>query len=350
MAPAKPITVLVCDDSALIRTLFSEMLNAEPDITVIGTATDPLDAREKIKRLNPDVLTLDIEMPHMDGLSFLEKIMTLRPMPVVMISTLTRKGAGATLAALEIGAVDYISKPDAQTRTTIAELQAELLAKVRAAASANITVRPAKAQAPQALTFQPPVRPQIGLIAMGASTGGVETLRDIFQVLPGNLPPILIVQHMPAAFTPSFAARLNGVSPVTVMEARDGVRLQHGHAYLAPGGKQMRLKRSGGDWCCAVETGVPVSGHCPSVDVLFQSVAEQIGDRAAGIILTGMGKDGAQGLLELRRRGGRTIGQNENTCVVYGMPRAAASIGAVETELPLAQIPHQLIKCCSQPA
>jgi two-component system, chemotaxis family, protein-glutamate methylesterase/glutaminase len=349
----KPITVLVVDDSALIRQMFKEMLSSEPDIEVLDTASDPLDAREKIKRLNPDVLTLDIEMPKMDGLSFLEKIMTLRPMPVIMASSLTQRGAEETIRALEIGAFDYISKPvTSQTHDTIGLLKQELVTKVRAAARSNAAHRRGvshhSGQAPNIVPFHPPGGRSRHIIAIGSSTGGVEALRDIFLRLPANTPPIVITQHMPETFTKSFAARLDSLSQVNVSEAVNHARLKEGHAYLAPGNLHLKIVKVAGDFVCKLEEGPPVSGHRPSVDVLFHSVAEAIGDRAVGVILTGMGKDGAQGMKEMREHGAYNIGQNQATCVVYGMPQVATKVGATHVELPLSEIPAAMLKFCEK--
>lgn len=345
----KPITVLIVDDSALIRQMFSEMLSAEPGIEVLDTACDPLEAREKIKRLNPDVLTLDIEMPKMDGISFLEKIMTLRPMPVIMISTLTQKGADASLRAMEIGAFDTIAKPtESQTRDTLAHLRMELVEKVRAAASANIASRRTnKLEAPRVVSFSPSLGAR-HLIAIGASTGGVECLKEIFLRLPGNAPPIVIAQHMPERFTATFAERLDRISQVRVSEARDGDRLAPGHAYIAPGNFHLKIARKGPELVCQLDQGPQVSGHRPSVDVLFHSVAENAGPHAIGVILTGMGKDGAVGLKAMREHGAYTVGQNEASCIVYGMPQAAKKVGAVVTEVALADIPGEILKHCEQ--
>ncbi len=344
---SKKISVIVVDDSALIRSLFSEMLSQAPDIEVIATAVDPYDAREKIKQLSPDVITLDIEMPKMDGLSFLEKIMTLRPMPVVMASTLTQKGADETIRALEIGAVDYISKPQgSQTRSNLIPLQEELIDKVRAAAGVNLTGRTkarAEQETPRVIDF---AGSSSHIFAFGSSTGGVEALRDVFVTLPANCPPIVMTQHMPKTFTTSFAARLDGLSQVTVSEAIQGARLKPGHAYLAPGDQHLKIRRVGGDYYCNLEKSPPVSGHCPSVDVLFQSVAEAAGAHAVGVIFTGMGKDGAQGLLRMRNAGAYTVGQNQASCVVYGMPRAAMEVGAVQKELALHDITRHILTYC----
>ncbi len=353
MNSSKPITVLIVDDSALIRQMFSEMLSSEPDITVIDTASDPYDAREKIKRLNPDVLTLDIEMPKMDGLSFLEKIMTLRPMPVIMASTLTQKGGEATIRALELGAFDYVSKPISNhTRDTIGALREELVAKVRGAAKSNMAHRSAgrqMASAPIVVPFHPPGGKSRHIIAMGSSTGGVEALREIFLRLPANCPPIVVTQHMPETFTKSFAARLDSLSKVTVSEARNHDRLKEGHAYIAPGGSaHLKVLKIGMDFVCKLEETPPVSSHRPSVDVLFHSVAETVGARAVGVILTGMGKDGADGMKAMRDKGAYNIGQNQATCVVYGMPQMAAKAGATHVELPLADIPAAMLRHCEK--
>lgn len=346
----KPIRVLIVDDSALIRKIFTEMLTDAVGIEVVGAAVDAQDAREKIKRLNPDVLTLDIEMPGMDGLSFLEKIISLRPMPVVMVSTLTQKGAGETIRALEIGAVDYLSKPmGAQTNDALSTLRDELIAKIRTASQANLGQRrsmaPIQKLAP--LPFQPPHGGCNTIISFGSSTGGVEALRDIFAVLPANCPPIVMTQHMPEQFTPSFAARLNNLSEVQVAEAYDGAKLQTGHAWLAPGNKHLTIIKKGRDFICKIDDNPHVSGHRPSVDVLFHSVAEAAAGDAIGVILTGMGKDGAAGLLHMREVGAHTIGQSANSCVVYGMPRAAAAIGAVIQEAPLHDIATQVLGHCA---
>ena len=349
----RPITVLIVDDSALIRQLFTEMLSSEPDIKVLGTACDPFDAREKIKQLNPDVLTLDIEMPRMDGLSFLEKIMALRPMPVVMCSSLTQKGADATIRALEIGAFDYVAKPlSNHTRDAIGKLKEELVIKVRAAASSNIAKRNMAyhdPSVPAVVAFHPPGGHSQRIIAIGSSTGGVEALREIFLRLPANTPPIVITQHMPESFTKSFAMRLDSLSQVRVSEAATHMRLKEGHAYMAPGGStHLKIVKMGMDFVCKLEEGPLMSGHRPSVDVLFHSVAEVAGARAVGVILTGMGKDGAEGMKAMRDRGAYNIGQNQSTCVVYGMPQAAHKIGATHIELPLNDIPAAMLKYCEK--
>jgi len=345
----KKISVLIVDDSSLIRDLFSTILSDTPDIHVIGTACDPYDAREKIKKLNPDVLTLDIEMPKMDGISFLEKIMALRPMPVIMASSLTQKGAEATLRAFEAGAFDVIGKPASiHTPHLLQQLKDELTGKVRSAARANAHSLAASHHKPARLSAPPIGNISQTLIAMGASTGGVEALRDIFLQLPSMLPPIVIAQHMPEHFTHSFAARLNSIADIQVKEAESHDRLKPGHAYLAPGGKHLTIHRIAQEYVCKLEDGPPVSSHKPSVDVLFQSVAKAAGAHAIGVILTGMGKDGAAGLKHMRDCGAYTIGQNQATCVVYGMPQVAARLGAIQTELALRDIPKHLLTLCQK--
>jgi two-component system chemotaxis response regulator CheB len=340
------IRVLIVDDSALVRQVLTDILASDPSISVVGAAPDPIVAREMIKSLNPDVVTLDIEMPRMDGLAFLEKIMTLRPMPVVMISSLTQKGAELALRALELGAVDYVAKPTIGLNEGIGALRGEIVAKVKMAAVAR--VRPVSQDRP------PAVKPMFGagfsssekLIAIGASTGGVEALQVVLTTFPPDAPAILITQHMPPVFTATFASRLNQFCAITVTEARDGERILPGHAYIAPGAHHLELARSGANYVCRLHDEAPVSGHRPSVDVLFRSVAHAAGANAVGIILTGMGKDGANGLLEMRNAGASTIGQNEATCVVYGMPKAAHDIGATEIELPIGKITNQVLHHC----
>lgn len=345
----KPITVLIVDDSALIREIFKEILSAESDIRVLDTACDPYDAREKIKRLNPDVITLDVEMPKMDGLSFLEKVMSLRPMPVIMASTLTQKGGEVTIRALELGAFDYISKPVAsQTRATLEVLKDELVEKVRAAAKAHTIKNRTSilAQKRDAVLEFHPVGQCHDIIAIGASTGGVEALRDIFIQLPKNTPPIVIAQHMPENFTRSFANRLNSLSQVTVSEAKHNDPLKSGYAYIAPGGLHMKIVKQNTSYVCRLEDSPAVSCHKPSVDVLFHSMAQCVGEKAVGVILTGMGRDGAEGLRAMRDAGAYTIGQNQASCVVYGMPQMALKAGAVHTELPLNDISAAILYYC----
>jgi len=341
------VRVLVVDDSALMRQLLSTMMRSDPDIEVVGAAPDPLIARQMIKDLNPDVLTLDIEMPNMDGISFLEKIMRLRPMPVLMISSLTQEGAEATLQALELGAVDYIAKPKADLQQGLVEKQAEIVEKVKIAANVRVRGRAATTARRAAPTmtgagFSTAER----LVAIGASTGGVEALRVVLCDLPADSPPVVVTQHMPAGFTTRFAERLNRLAQVAVQEAADGQRILPGHVYIAPGNRHLEVVGAGANYTCRLNDAAPVSGHRPSVDVLFQSVAESARANAVGVILTGMGKDGAEGLKQMRDGGGATIGQNEATCVIYGMPKAAAALGATETELPIEKIAAAIVERC----
>jgi len=340
----KPIRVLVVDDSALMRELISSMLSSDPGIEVVGAVPDPIVAREKIKQLNPDVLTLDVEMPRMDGISFLEKLMALRPMPVVMISSLTQEGADATLRALEIGAVDFIAKPAMNLQAGLLAKQDEIVAKVKAASQAHVRRwTPEKADSHTALKRPPNYSSTEKIVVIGASTGGVEALYHVILQMPSDSPAILITQHMPLQFTASFARRLNNAAQIRVSEATDGERVLPGHAYIAPGDRHLRLNRSGANYTCSVAGGERVSGHCPSVDALFHSAAETAGKNAIGVILTGMGRDGADGLLAMRQGGARTLGQDEPSCIVYGMPKAAHEIGAVEAEVPLGKMAQEIL-------
>jgi two-component system chemotaxis response regulator CheB len=325
----KPVRVIVVDDSATMRSLISACLRHDPLIEVVGMAGDPLEAREAIKALNPDVITLDIEMPNMNGLEFLEKIMRLRPMPVVMVSTLTQAGAEATLRALELGAVDCVAKPTSLIGAT--QGLSDLAARVRAAAYARVRPRGELRSVAAARDFTPSGH----LVAIGSSTGGVEALLAVLAHYPANCPPTVITQHMPATFTKSFAARLDRATGAHVEEASDGALLEVGKVYLAPGGEaHLEVVRQGG-LRCRLRRDEPVNGHRPSVDVLFHSVAAAAGGASIGVILTGMGRDGALGLAAMRAQGARTLGQDEASCVVYGMPRSAFEAGAVETQAPL---------------
>ncbi len=331
--------VLVVDDSPTMRGLITAVLQSDPDVDVIGQAGDAMEAREAIKKLNPDVVTLDIEMPNMNGLEFLEKIMRLRPMPVIMVSTLTHRGTNATLAALEIGAFDCVSKPQPGDMRPFGDL-AE---KVKAAARSQRR----QVVAPQPVTPPPAVADyRVGrkVVAIGSSTGGVEALIAVLQKFPANCPPTVITQHMPSTFTKSFAERLNRLCAPVVQEATDGARLEIGKIYLAPGGERHLQVVNAAAPCCRLLDREPVNGHRPSVDVLFDSVAELAGRNAVGVILTGMGRDGAAGLLKMRHAGARTLGQNEKTSVVYGMPRVAFELGAVEQQLPLNAIGEEILK------
>jgi two-component system chemotaxis response regulator CheB len=336
------VRVVVVDDSATMRGLISAALRRDPDIEVIGAAGDPLEARQMIKELNPDVITLDIEMPNMNGLEFLEKIMRLRPMPVVMVSTLTHSGAEATLRALELGAVDCVAKPSSLSGDALPDLAA----RVKAAARARVRSR-AGGEASR-------TAPRSGyggssdLLAIGSSTGGVEALLTVLEHFPANCPATVITQHMPASFTRSFAARLDRACGAQVEEAYDGAPIEPGRVYLAPGGgAHLEVKRSGG-LRCRLREAEPVNGHRPSVDALFNSVAETAGPAAVGAILTGMGRDGALGLKAMRSAGARTVGQDEASCVVYGMPKAAFEVGAVERQAPIGEIGSILLTLCER--
>src|SRR5579859_2809760 len=339
-----PVRVLIVDDSAVMRQLLTSLLEADPEITVVGTAADPYIARDRIKALNPDVVTLDVEMPHMDGLTFLRKIMALRPMPVVMISTLTQSGAETTLEALEIGAVDFIAKPAHEQADRLAELAAELQQKVKTAAQVRVAVRRAPAPRPPRRLLRPTGR----IVFVGASTGGVEALKTLLMGLPENCPPTLITQHMPPRFTTGFAERLNRECPMKVSEAADGDVIEAGHAYIAPGSHHLEIVRAGNGHICRLSDGPPVSGHRPSVDVLFHSAARVCAKSAVAAILTGMGKDGAEGLLELRRAGGVTLGQDEESSLIYGMPRAAFERGAVARQHSLSRMADAILDACER--
>lgn len=347
----RPIRVLIIDDSALVRQLLAELLRSDPGIEVVGTAPDAFVARTKIKTLDPDVLTLDVEMPRMDGVTFLRNLMRLRPMPVVMVSSLTDRGAEVTLDALSVGAVDYLPKPKMDVATRLAAYREELIDKIRGAAQARL--RPVRATDPAPVTREKPsnsataVVPRLAplnfmtnerLIAVGASTGGTEAIREFLQGLPPDSPGIVIAQHIPKAFSGPFAQRLDRNCPMRVCEAAHGQEIRPGHAYVAPGDQHLLVVRSGGRWECRLDDGPPVNRHHPSVDVLFRSVSQQAGQHAVGVLLTGMGKDGAQGLREIREAGGATLAQDEATSVVWGMPGEAVQIGAVEEVLPLQRL------------
>ena len=340
MAPAR---VLVVDDSPTMRGLITAVLNSDPEVSVVGQAGDAMEAREAIKALNPDVVTLDIEMPNMNGLEFLDKIMRLRPMPVIMVSSLTHRGADATLAALEIGAFDCIGKPAPGEPSPFPELAEKVKAAARSkyrygAQPVSVTAQPANVNHEEAY--------RVGrkIVAIGSSTGGVEALITVLQGFPVNCPPTVITQHMPPTFTKSFAERLNRLCAPVVQEATDGARLEIGKIYLAPGGdRHLQVVNPSAPSCRLLDRD-PVNGHRPSVDVLFDSVAELAGRNAVGVILTGMGRDGAAGLLKMRYAGAKTIGQDEKTCVVYGMPRVAHELGAVERQLPLGRIGEEVLK------
>jgi two-component system chemotaxis response regulator CheB len=341
----KPVRVLIVDDSAVIRQLLTMLLAADPEIEVVGTASDPYIARDRIKALNPDVITLDVEMPNMDGVTFLRKIMTLRPMPVVMVSTLTQAGTEITLEALEIGAVDFIAKPTTDVANALAAMTAELQAKVKSAAHAHVGTR--RAPVPARLPRRDRPRSSIDkIIAIGASTGGVEALKAVLMDMPAMCPPILITQHMPPRFTTAFAERLNRECPMAVSEAVHNEIVEPAHVYIAPGSHHLELVRSGGIYRCCLNDGATVSGHRPSVDVLFRSVARVARKAAVGAILTGMGKDGAEGLLEMRTAGAITLGQDEASSLIYGMPRVAFERGAVMNQFSLSRIADAILDAC----
>ena len=339
----KKIKVLCVDDSALVRSLMTEIINGHPDMEVVATAPDPLVARELIKQYNPDVLTLDVEMPRMDGLDFLERLMRLRPMPVVMVSSLTERNSDITLKALEFGAVDFITKPKLGLRDGLLEYGDLIADKIRAAAQSRPRQLQPTPQAPRRKLLQSYSSTE-KLIMIGASTGGTEAIRRVLEPLPANSPAIMITQHMPAGFTKSFVKRLDGLCAVQVHEAEDGQRVLPGHVYLAPGGiAHMKVARSGANYVVQLDDSEPVNRHRPSVDVLFHSAAEVAGKNAVGVLLTGMGKDGAQGLLAMKQAGAVTFAQDEASCVVFGMPREALHIGAADEAVPLAEMSERIL-------
>jgi len=339
----KKIRVLVVDDSALVRSLLAQIINQQTDMTCIGAAHDPLIAREMIRALDPDVITLDIEMPHMDGIDFLERLMRLRPMPVVMVSTLTERGAEATLRALALGAVDFVAKPRLMGGEGLNGLAVEIVEKIRVAATARVK-RSAPLPTPTSVASERLGRVSAGqMICIGASTGGTEAIKEILMHLPASTPGVVITIHMPAGFTASFASRLNGLSPMTVKEAVDGEPILSGHAYLAPGGRQFRVARKGSSYVAMVEDGALVNLHKPSVAVLFNSVASEVKANAIGVMLTGMGSDGAQAMRAMKDAGSYNLVQDEASCIVFGMPREAIARGAADAVLPLQQIAPALV-------
>lgn len=337
------IRVLIVDDSALVRQVLTDLLSADPGIEVVGSAADPYLARDKIKTLSPDVLTLDVEMPRMDGLTFLSNLMRLRPMPVVMVSSLTERGAEVTLKALELGAVDFVTKPRLGLTEGLQEYAEDLVAKVHQAAVARVSARAdGPAQAGPVIRMNS-LRTTDQVIAIGASTGGTEAIRAVLQVLPPDCPPVVIAQHIPAAFSASFAERLDQHSALVVCQSRGNERLMAGHAYVAPGDRHLQVMRSGAHFLTRLDDGPPVNRHKPSVDVLFDSVAIACGRNAVAAILTGMGEDGARGLLAMREAGATTLAQDEATSVVWGMPGSAVRLGAADRVLPLAEVPAALV-------
>jgi two-component system chemotaxis response regulator CheB len=361
-AKGKKIRVLVIDDSALVRQILSDMLNADRDIEVVGVAGDAHIAREKIKTLNPDVLTLDVEMPKMDGLTFLHNLMRLRPMPVVMVSSLTDRGAEVTLDALAMGAVDFLAKPKIDIAATLHTYGEELIAKVKTASRATVRALDANRAAATrprdpnnatlpgttTVTVAPPrprtIRTTDRIIAIGASTGGTEAIKAVLMGMPPDCPGIVVAQHIPKAFSTSFARRLNDTCPITVDEAVDGQQILAGHAYIAPGDQHLIVVRDGARYVCRLDDGEPVNRHKPSVDVLFHSVARSAGQNAIGVILTGMGRDGAKGLQDMHRCGSRTIAQDEATSVVWGMPGEAVALHVVDHVLPITDVAAHIRK------
>jgi two-component system chemotaxis response regulator CheB len=351
--------VVVVDDSALVRSLLSEIINRQPDMECIGAAADPLLAREMIRNLNPDVITLDVEMPRMDGIDFLAKLMRLRPMPVVMVSTLTERGAEVTLKALELGAIDFVAKPKIGVADGLRQLQDDITDKIRIASKARINrlhtptpAGPATSASGHASSAAPIARPMSAslgrlstekIIFIGASTGGTEATKEVLITLPADSPAVVITQHMPPGFTRSYAARLDSLCKISVKEAVDGERILPGHAYIAPGGMHLSVERSGANYLARVQDGDPVNRHKPSVEVLFKSAARVVGPNAVGIMLTGMGADGATAMREMRDAGAYCVAQDEASCVVFGMPREAIAAGAIQEVLPLLKITGHLM-------
>jgi len=343
------IKVLIVDDSALIRSVMTEIINSQSDMTVVGVAPDPLVARDLIKQTNPDVLTLDVEMPRMDGLDFLEKLMRLRPMPVVMVSSLTASGSEITLRALELGAIDYVTKPRLNIKTGMLEYTELVTDKIRTAhqARAKLNQRARMIRTSADVPVLPPVGNRFfsseKLIMVGASTGGTEAIKEFLMQMPVDCPGILVTQHMPEGFTTSFARRLDSLCRIRVIEAAGGERVLPGHAYIAPGHSHMLLARSGANYMIELDHGLPVNRHRPSVDVLFHSAATHAGKNAVGVILTGMGRDGAVALLEMKKAGAYNFAQDESSCVVFGMPKEAIEIGAVHEVAPLAKLAGRVL-------
>jgi len=353
----KKIRVLIVDDAALVRQMLTEMLQTDPMIEVIGTASDPYIAREKIKSLKPDVLTLDVEMPRMDGLTFLRNLMRLRPMPVVMVSSLTAQGADVTLQALELGAIDFVTKPRVDLAHSLQDYTTEIIAKIKIASTAR--VRALERPMGQSLDVSPKYTADAILqqrqseshfktteriVALGASTGGTEAIKEVLMSLPAGAPGMVITQHIPEAFSGPFARRMNSISAMTVCEAQDGQHILPGHIYIAPGNRHLLVARDGARYVCRLHNGSPVNRHRPSVDVLFRSVAQHVGPNAVGVLLTGMGDDGARGLKEMHEAGAYTLAQDEKTSVVWGMPGQAVKLGGVDEVLPLGEVATTILK------
>ena len=341
----RPIRVIVVDASATVRSALAEIIHAEPDMQVVALAADPFAAREAIRAHDPDVITLDVDLPRMDGLDFLEKLMRLRPTPVVMVSTLTEHGSEAALRALELGAIDFVAKPKIDTAHAMASCAAEITQKLRVAAQAQPLNRRRAAPAGVAVATRVCTPSSaVGLIAIGASTGGTEAIKDILVRMPVECPPIVVTQHMPEGFTRMFAARLDRECRIAVREAQHGDPLRPGMAFIAPGHSHLLVRKRASGYTCQLSDAEPVSRHRPSVDVLFASVATQVGRHALGVILTGMGRDGANGMADMKRAGAYNIAQDEQSCVVFGMPREAINAGGVDTVLPLDRIFDHLME------
>jgi two-component system, chemotaxis family, protein-glutamate methylesterase/glutaminase len=339
------VRVLIVDDSALVRSVLTEILSADPQISVVGAASDPLIARDKIKQLNPDVLTLDVEMPRMDGLTFLENLMRLRPMPVLMVSSLTAQGAEVTLQALELGAVDFVTKPALDVRNGLEAYADMLREKVKTVARARPRGRSEVPRAAPVASSRPrALRTTEKIIAIGASTGGTEAIKEVLMAMPPDAPAIVITQHIPAMFSAPFAARMDRCSAMAVCEAADGQQILPGHVYIAPGSHHLLIERSGARYYCRLSDAPPENRHRPSVDTMFRSIVDHVGTNVVAALLTGMGEDGARGLLALRQLGAHTAVQDEASSVVWGMPGAAARLNAAERVLPLDQMAAQLLE------
>jgi two-component system chemotaxis response regulator CheB len=341
----KKIKVLVVDDSALVRQIMTELLASDPDIEVVGTANDPFIARDKIKQLNPDVLTLDVEMPKMDGITFLKNLMRLRPMPVVMVSTLTEKGADVTLQALEFGAVDYVAKPKVDLQSQIESFKDEIITKVKTAASANVRRLDVTAGTkPSVVKTLRSFSTTHKIIAVGSSTGGPEAIKELLMRMPADAPAMVIAQHIPEAFSAPFARRMDGCSQMSVCEAGDGMQILPGHVYIAPGDSHLRVVRDGARYVCELGRDEPINRHRPSVEALFDSVTENVGKNAVGVMLTGMGADGAEAMKRLHDAGAYTIAQDAKSSVVWGMPGEAVKRGGVDEQQPLEKIAGRLME------
>lgn len=340
------IRVLIVDDSALVREILRQGLGADPELEVVGAAADPYQARDMIVALRPQVLTLDVEMPRMDGVEFLRKLMPQYPLPVVMVSALTEEGKQITLEALEAGAVDFVAKPKADVARGLNAMMAELRGKVKIAATANVSHwKGRRKERPVSRPIQGSLEESTDkVVAIGASTGGTEAIREVLTRLPATFPGTVIVQHMPPGFTRTFSRRLNALCAMEVKEARDGERIMPGKVLIAQGGLHLRVSRSGGAYLAQVQSGDPINRHCPSVDALFDSVAQHVGRNAVGVMLTGMGADGAGAMLRMRQAGARCLAQDEASCVVFGMPREAYARGGVERLVPLADMADALME------